>query len=86
MNRKRRIEITVEKTLLLVRRVSTPPVWCAECPAPALMLTPEEAAALTGLSTRSLYRQVEAGQFHFVETAEGRLLVCPNSLATTATT
>ncbi|MBI1762568.1 MAG: helix-turn-helix domain-containing protein [Acidobacteria bacterium] len=82
MNRKRRIEITVEKTLLIVRRTSSLPVWCPACPAPAQLITPETAAALLGVSTRTLYRKVEAGQFHFVETAEGKLLVCPNSLIT----
>lgn len=85
MSRKRRIEITVETTLLIVRHTSLLPVWCSECPFPVQLITPETAAALLGVSTRTFFRKVEAGQFHFVETAEGNLLVCPNSLATTAT-
>ena len=85
MNRKRRIEITVENTLLIIRRSPLPLVWCAECPAPTQMLAPEEAAALLGVNTRTIYVQVESGRLHFVETPEGKLLVCPNSLSTSTT-
>jgi excisionase family DNA binding protein len=45
------------------------------------MLTVDEAAALTGASSRSVYRRVEAGQLHFAETPEGRLFICPNSIS-----
>jgi len=44
------------------------------------MCTPEEAAVLTHVSTRTIYRRVEAGRVHFTETAEGLLLVCLNSI------
>jgi len=81
MSRRRRIEITVENRLLVLRRAVHPPVWCAVCPTPVQMLTPEEATALTEVSTRWLYRQIEAGQIHFVETPEGRLLLCPHTLS-----
>ena len=41
---------------------------------------PEEAPALASVSTRTMYRWVESGRVHFLETPEGRLLVCRNSL------
>jgi hypothetical protein len=85
MNRKRRIEITVENRLLIIRRSVLAPLWCTECPAPVQMITPEEAAVLTDASTRAIYARVEDGQFHFVETPDGRLLICPNSLFTSTT-
>lgn len=44
------------------------------------MLSPDEAAALTGVGARTIYRWVEAGLVHFAETAEGSLLICLNSL------
>jgi hypothetical protein len=44
------------------------------------LLTPDEAALLAGVSIRILLRRVEAEQIHFLETTDGRLLVCPNSL------
>lgn len=44
------------------------------------MVTAERAAALSGLSTRAIYRKIESRQIHFIETADGRLWVCGNSL------
>ena len=44
------------------------------------MLNPEEASALAGVTTRHVYRLVEAGRVHFREAAGGSLLVCLGSL------
>lgn len=56
------------------------PVWCEECAAEALLLTPDEAAALAGLSVRAIYRMIEEKQIHFKETPDGPLLVCLRNL------
>lgn len=55
---------------------------CSDCGAEALMLTPQEAAAIGQVSVRQINRSIEAGEVHFLETAEGLLLVCMNSLGT----
>lgn len=84
MSRRKRTEITVETSLLIFRLGTNQfPVWCIECSSPVQLITPEEAAVLAGVSTRSIYRRVERGQLHFVETEAGKLLICPNSLPTT---
>jgi len=44
------------------------------------MLTPDQAATLGNVSSRTIYRRVEAGEMHYMETAEGHLLVCANSI------
>jgi len=44
------------------------------------MITPNEAAKLAGISSRSVYRLVEAESIHFTETRDGSLLICLNSL------
>jgi excisionase family DNA binding protein len=44
------------------------------------MLTAEEAAAVSSLSTRAIYRLIEAGRLHFAEPPGSPLLVCFNSL------
>lgn len=44
------------------------------------MLPPETAAALAGTTPRLIYRQVEAGELHFIETEDGGLFVCRRSL------
>ena len=54
--------------------------WCARCGAEVLMVTPDEAAALTETSARAIFRRVESGELHFVETDKGALLICRNLL------
>ena len=44
------------------------------------MITPEAAAALAGVTVRSIYARVEAEGVHFLETLDGLLLLCANSL------
>jgi hypothetical protein len=75
------MEITIETSLLAFRSGTNPAaVSCIECSRPVQMITLEEPAVLAGVSTRTVYRGVERGQLHFVESEAGRLLICPNSL------
>lgn len=81
MRRRRRMEITVETRQMVIRRnTNQAPIWCIGCLSPVQLVTPEEAAALAGVSTRTIYRWVEAEQLHFIETAEQSPLICLNSL------
>lgn len=79
---KRRIEITVEKHRLVVlkRRNRLIDAWCQACREQVPMVTPDEAAAIARVSSRTIYRRVEAGELHYTETAAGWLLVCANSI------
>lgn len=61
------------------------PMWCSACGSDAPMVTPDQAATIVRSSVRAVNRSVEAGRVHFVETAEGRLFVCVNSLDLGAT-
>lgn len=49
------------------------------------MITPDEAAALCEVSTRTVYRWLEQGSIHFSETEAGSLFICLRSLAATST-
>ena len=81
MKRRRRVEITVETTRLVMRRPECQtPVWCLACALPVPVVTPVEAALLVGVNTRAIYRWVEAAQLHLIETAEQAPLICLNSL------
>lgn len=82
MGRKRRIEITVEKerTVVVRRRGRLVQGWCAGCAEQVRMVTPEEAAVATRVSSRTIYRWAEDGKIHFTETPEGFLRICLNSL------
>ena len=79
---KRRTEITIEKQrfLLVGGRKLVAHGWCAVCGAQVSLVTAETAARISGVSTRSIYRQVESGNLHFLEIHDGLLLVCRESL------
>ena len=77
---KRRTEIIIETDRLLILRRNTARVFtqCDRCRARIEMVTPTEAAAIAGVSVRTINRWVENGVLHFAETKEGLLLICPN--------
>lgn len=79
---KRRIEINIDRQRLFVlkRRGASGPEWCRACGEKVQMLTPDQAAVIANVSSRTIYRRVEAGEMHYNETADGRLLICPNSI------
>jgi excisionase family DNA binding protein len=64
----------------LKRRGVADAEWCEDCGRKVQMLTPDQAAAIANVSSRTIYRRVDAGEMHYTETAEGFLLVCPNSI------
>ena len=49
---------------------------CSRCTESSGMITADEAAALRGISTREIYRSLEDGAIHFIETAKGELFIC----------
>ncbi len=75
----RRIEIAIEteRVLSISRRFTT---WCAACADLTVMVRVDEAAALAGVSSRTVYWRMETGQLHVTETPEGLRLICLNSL------
>lgn len=80
MEIKHTTEIIVEKTRrFVIRQPETDTaVWCPACG--ERMLTAEASAALFSIRCRRVYRIVELGAAHFVETETGALFVCPPSL------
>jgi hypothetical protein len=54
--------------------------WCHGCGRTAVLVTPEDAAMLTGMETRAIYRMVEALEIHWADGPENLLLVCVGSL------
>ncbi len=48
------------------------------------MITAGEAAALRGVSTREIYRWLEEGAIHFIETTKGELFICLKTLVANA--
>jgi hypothetical protein len=79
---RKRTEIIIETDRLVVvtGRKASIVSWCRECNQRVKMVTVDEAAAMGGLSSRTVYRWIEAEKIHSIETSEKFLLVCPRSL------
>ena len=82
MRTRKRTEITIETERIVVisRRKLSALAWCPKCCRRVRMVTVEEAATIAAVSSRTVYRWVEASQLHFAEMQDGRLLVCSTSL------
>ena len=79
---KRIVKFTVEteRTLIFRSRGHRRVAWCERCGAEVETATVDEAARAAGVSELTIYHRAEAGSFHFIEDAAGRLLVCLNTL------
>src|SRR5579859_5365566 len=75
----RTAEVTIETEENIVLRASsgqpTPFMWCPSCRRQVGMVTPEDAARIAGVTPRTIYRWVEAGNVHFIEGRE-HLWIC----------
>ena len=82
MKRKLTTEITVETRRRLVIHEPGDSVtgMCPRCGGGVRLVSTNQAAALVGESTRTIYRWIETGLIHFTETREGHLFVCLASL------
>ena len=69
------------EVIIINRPFVSPQKSCDRCTKPSGMITPDEAAALCEVSTRTIYRWLESGAIHFSETASEGLLICLSSLA-----
>lgn len=71
---------TIQRTV--IHQTSNNPliIWCEFCQAKVEMTTPEVAANIQGIKVREIYRRIEKGELHFIETETGRVFICENSL------
>lgn len=78
--RLRRMTVKTERTFVFRSRGSLRFEWCAECGAEVGKMSVDGAAWDAGMSELAIYKLVESGALHSSEDAEGRVLVCLNSL------
>jgi hypothetical protein len=80
--KRKRTEVTIETDeIWIIRRPGSGfQTWCPVCDKQTTMITPDEAALLTELDERDIYRQVESGLIHCAKMPGGILLVCSNSI------
>lgn len=70
---------TFQRTVVRLRQKENI-AWCEQCAAETVMFAPNEAAAYLQTTAREIFRRVEAGEMHYLETETGALLICRNSL------
>ena len=80
---KRQIEITVEveRRWVIHGAAGSVAAFCAACNRVSSLLTVDQAAAFSGVTSRTIYRWVEGEKLHSAETAEGWLRICFHSLS-----
>jgi hypothetical protein len=78
---KTRTEITFEMDRLIVLNRSRRSEWCNSCSRPVDMLNVDDAALFAQVSSVTIFRWAIAGELHSSESADGLLLICPNSLS-----
>ncbi len=83
MTQKTEIEIEMSETVAYSSRGERFENFCPICKCMTQMATPSVAAILRKTTEREIYRLVETGKVHFVET--DRVLVCLQSLSETDT-
>ena len=80
----RTAEVTIETEESVVLRGSpglrSTLKWCPVCARQVEMVNPEQAAQIAGVTSRTIYRWVEADRVHFTEDC-GRLLICVPALS-----
>jgi hypothetical protein len=82
MKKTRRTRTTVETRELIIIRGARQltKTLCPECSEAIALVTLNEAVHISGLSSRAVYRLIEAGRIHFTERTDGTALICPATL------
>jgi hypothetical protein len=83
MSATRRIKIRLEKhELTIVRMGRRQRFFCAICRAETLHLTVTQTAVVLTISEMNVFRLAVAEQIHSIETREGKLMICADSIYT----
>jgi hypothetical protein len=78
--KKTTIAAETERLLILNRHSGAVEGWCENCEELIGMVRPEEALALAAFRLQAVYRALEPGQLHSIESPDGLLHVCVSSL------
>lgn len=82
VSKKRITTTTVTHEVIVIKNSAVAlSTLCRECGDQSRMVTLEQAMAIAGVSSRTVYRWVESSSIHYFETPEGFILICLNSLA-----
>ena len=82
--RKTEKAVEIHEFYVIRSRSGSLPALCVECSTgDAIMIPPEQAAAVAHVPVRMIYRWVETGVIHYKEEPNGSLIVCVKSLPAT---
>jgi hypothetical protein len=84
VSKSKEITVETERLLIIRRRYQAVEDWCEGCGEVVLMIRPDQAAAVTGRTLRTIFSEIEDGRLHFREFPDGLLVVCLTSLLETA--
>jgi hypothetical protein len=78
----KRTEVTIETEEIVIIRSTQATLLplCPQCSDAVPLIRPEQAAAMTGATTRAIYRWIEEGLIHDLQTDDGLVFICPRSL------
>lgn len=81
--RKKTITIeTIQRTVIYQNSNQPSKIWCEFCQTEVKMTVPNIAATILGTTEREIYRRVEQGNLHFIETETGEIFICLNLFMT----
>jgi hypothetical protein len=78
MKPKAELKFEIEETITITMGDKTVSEFCPNCRETTVMAVPAAIAIATGSNEREIFRLIEAGVIHFVETR--RLVICPSCL------
>lgn len=78
ITRKTNVFVKTERRFLVQRQPADEQISCGQCD--RQMLPAQMSADFFGVSSRTIYRFIETGKIHFVETETNETYVCPTSV------
>jgi hypothetical protein len=71
--------VTFERLVLSGRQIGPLTLFCGGCEGPSEMMTISDLSLASGIRQREIFRLVEGGRVHSLETDDGQILVCSES-------
>lgn len=78
ITRKTNVFVTTERKFIVRRLLTEEFKYCAQCG--EQMISAQATADFFGISSRHIYRLIEAEKIHFAENAVNEMYVCPVSV------
>ncbi|MDQ2746313.1 MAG: hypothetical protein M3T96_03530 [Acidobacteriota bacterium] len=76
--RKTNVLIKTARKFIIYQSAAAEQIRCEQCG--EQMMQAQTSADLFGISSRKIYRLIEHGEIHFVETLANKIYVCPVSI------